>query len=362
MHIFSQLKMLAISASIKAVLMLSVFTVVSTAVDIPGDLEGEEQQTLLAAVADENVDVISESLSVDVGSGESELFHGFLHEEIEKTRIITFYKNGTEKISSDEDVIKTLEYVNSTKYMNFLYNKPHFIASEMKRNVIGPDNRYTRNRNIAPYSAIGYLSPDGCTAYAVGPRQIITAAHCLHSGSQTGRIYSPSRISFYLSTCTTLGSRYSVEEVLVYSKYRNNGDRDYDIAYLLLSSSVPNWMGYAYRDPMPRVSGEICGYPSDQSSCFRCSSCNNVERHKTGWWIFSSRNLKRLQYTCDTHGGMSGSPVMTNDHDATSHLYSYGVHTGGGSDYNYGVRISRSYFYDICRWKCDTGATCGAVC
>ena len=59
---------------------------------------------------------------------------------------------------------------------------------------------------------------------------------------------------------------------------------------------------------------------------------------------------------------MSGSPVITDDHDSTSNLYSYGVHTHGLSSRNEGVRISRNYFYDICRWMCNTGATCSAVC
>ena len=59
---------------------------------------------------------------------------------------------------------------------------------------------------------------------------------------------------------------------------------------------------------------------------------------------------------------MSGSPVITDDHDSTSNLYSYGVHTHGHSKRNEGVRISKKYFFDICRWKCNTGATCSAVC
>ena len=59
--------------------------------------------------------------------------------------------------------------------------------------------------------------------------------------------------------------------MLAYKKYIDSGDDDYDIAYLLLSASVSNWMGYAYKDPMPTVSGEICGYPEDKirgKDCF----------------------------------------------------------------------------------------------
>ena len=147
----------------------------------------------------------------------------------------------------------------------------------------------------------------------------------------------------------------------VYTQYINSGDEDYNIAYVLLSSTVNNWMGIAYKNPMPTVSGEICGYPGDKirgNNCFYCSRCSDVKR--TGWWIFTSNT--RLQYTCDTEGGMSGSPVITDDHDSTSNLYSYGVHTHGYSNRNEGVRISKNYFYYICRWMCNTGTICSAVC
>lgn len=286
----------------------------------------------------------------------------FLRKQIEKNRIITIDIDGNERVSTDEEVMKTLEYVYKDK-STFLFNEPHFEIDEglVKRHIIGADNRYRGTHSRAPYSAIGYLST-GCTAYLVGPRHLITAAHCVHHGSNTGAILPPSQLTFYLRrNCYTSGVRYGISQVLTYSQYRNNGDADYDIACLLLSSTVSSWMGFAYHDPMPRVSGEICGYPHDKFrtyECFYCSSCSDVER--AGWWIFRSNT--RLQYTCDTEGGMSGSPVMTGDHDSSTHLYSYGVHTQGRVSENQGVRISRNYFYDICRWMCDTGATCTAVC
>ena len=330
---------------------------------IPGNQDDGKQENP-SPVAVDDVDTINQDTSDLVGSGGDEYFHGFSREEIEKNRIITQHRNGTMTVSSDEEVIKTLEYVRKSKFINFLHDEPHFTREE-KRNVIGSDGRYSRNQNIAPYSVMGYLSASGfrCTAYLVGPRHLVTAAHCLHPDDRPGDIYGASQISFYLRrTCSASGTPYSVSDVLTYAEYRRNGHKDYDIACLLLSSTVSNWMGYAYHDPMPTVSGEVCGYPGDRNNCFVCSRCSNIRRLTTGWWIFPLTNSNRLQYTCDTEGGTSGGPVVTDDHDSTSTFYSYGVHTQGGSGSNYGVRITKNYFYDICRWKCNTGARCSAVC
>ena len=307
-----------------------------------------------------------------IGSGSNgELYHEFAQEEIDMNRIITIDRNGNETVSTDEEVIQTLKRAHQGN-LTFLHDEPHFSTEKRRRTVIGPDNRFSRyfTQFIAPYSAVGYLAPDGCTAYLVGPRHLITAAHCVHPGRNTQDIYSGSQLTFYLRrNCygRRHGTAFGVSDVLVYSQYRSSGDSDYDIACLLLTSTVSAWMGFTYRDPMPTVSGEICGYPGDKrrfnsipSECFYCSRCDDVRRMHTG----GGRNNNRLEYTCDTEGGMSGSPVMTDDHDSSSTLYSYGVHThgvGSGSR-NGGVRITRSYFYDICRWKCNTGARCSALC
>lgn len=299
------------------------------------------------------------------GSGLDE-YYEITNEEIEKNRIIIIDQNGNEKISTDEEVIKTLELVHSDN-STFLHDEPHFQVENEKRAIFGSDDRFQRTHSNSPYSAMGYLSIPGarCSAYLVGPRHLITAAHCLHPRDNTNNIYLPSQITFFLKrNCNQYGWRYTVSEILVYSQYRNHGNLDYDLACLLLSATASNWMGFAYRNPMPTVSGETCGYPGDRNgnyACFYCSRCSDVRRNHFGWWGWLI-NSNRLQYTCDTTGGMSGGPIITDDHDSTNMLYSYGVNTHESQNENQGVRITRNVFYDICRWKCNTGATCSAVC
>ena len=326
--------------------------------------EGDVGKRPTAATVDNfrNGEGTKEHFDIVGSGGEDALFHGFTHEEIEKNRIITIDRDGNERVSTDEEVVQTLKrarHCNST----ILRDEPHF-STQMKqrRNVIGPDNRFLRyiTQLLPPYSAIGYLEPRGCTAYLVGPRHLITAAHCVHPYRKRQKVYSGSQLTFYLRrNCYSSrhGIRYGVSDVLVYSEYKHNGTSGYDLACLLLNSTVSNWMGFQYKDPMPTVFGEICGYPGDKkksnspSECFYCSNCSDV---------VGSGN--HLMYSCDTEGGMSGSPVMEDDHDNSSHLYSYGVHTRGSVKRNAGVRITRHFFNDICRWKCDTGAHCSPLC
>ena len=230
-----------------------------------------------------------ETFDIIGSGGDGELYHGFTQEEIEKNRIITIDRDGKETMSTDEEVIQTLTQAHQGS-STFLRDEPHFI-SDKRRSIIGCDDRYRRysTQSIPPYSAIGYLAPAGCTAYLVGPRHLITAAHCVHNRTDTYDIYHPSELTFYLRrNCygNRHGIRYNISNVAVYSQYRDDGDSDYDIAFLYLSSSASDWMGFAYTDPMPTVSGEICGYPEDRahptcapSDCFFCSRCDDI-RHE----------------------------------------------------------------------------------
>ena len=302
----------------------------------------------------------------EIDSDDGHRQYTFSREDVEKNRIVTIDRDGKETVSTDSEVIKTLEFAHENNSA-YLYDEPHFQQGLTKRDVLGEDERYPHYHINAPYTAIGYLSPAGCTAYAIGPRHLLTAAHCIFPEGYQNNMVPVSQLRFYLRrNCYSYGLTYTVSQVSWYLQYNVNGNPEYDIALLLLPYSMYNWMGIAYRDPMLIVSAEICGYPGDivpYYQCFYCSRCNDVAReYDSAWWNPTSDN--RLQYTCDTEGGMSGSPVMTDDHDSTSMLYSYGVHTHGdiGFGENGGVRISRKYFYDICQWKCNTGAKCSTLC
>lgn len=134
----------AIISSVATIFVLCFSIPCSTAVVIPGEVlnytnqdEGENQPPIAAGMVNDGENT-AKQLNMSSGvPGEYE----FTQEEIEKNRIITIDWYGNERVSTDEEVIQTLEYVhrdNST----FLSDEPHFTEDVNKRDIIGSDNRF----------------------------------------------------------------------------------------------------------------------------------------------------------------------------------------------------------------------------
>ena len=316
--------------------------------------------TNLPAKFDDKVEDVSNQ-----GSGISDSFpndpddfvHHYTAEEINEHRWISIDRNGTKSIASDKEVIAILEKVRKSNSTNSI-SEPHFPPNcpfnmtKAKRTVIGRDNRFQKSSTSYPYCAIGEME-NGCTAFLVGPHHAITARHCVYDTST--QIVDPNRGLYLRRNCNSQG--IFMDHVTTWT-YLNNDDNDHDIAWILLDRNdyYSNcWMTYGYRDPMLTVTGEICGYPGDKPSgsykCLYCSRCCDIKRTQS-WWFW---NNNRVQYMCDSYGGMSGGPVFTPEHPDVNHEVAYGVHTQSGYFRNYGARISKVRFEWTKQWKCDNG-------
>lgn len=301
---------------------------------------------------------------------QEETAHYYSSEEIEKSRWTSIDRSGIVSVATDGEVIQILEMARHDK-SSVLLSHPHVPKADIKsyqeavrerRRIIGRDDRRSYSAFGIPKCAIGYLAT-GCTAFLIGPNHALTAGHCVYN-SRRRSWYS--NMDIYIGRdCRTSGRRMDWTKAWVLSGWINNGAEDYDLAYILLDSADRStcWLGYGYYDPMPTVSGEICGYPSDTSviyRCFRCASCNDI-RHEThySWWRRRT-NSKQLEYTCDMVGGQSGSPVVTNDHPELSGLYAWGVNAYESRriNENYATRLTRTRFLGIRKWVCDNGGSC----
>ena len=292
----------------------------------------------------------------------------YTSEEVEMNRLVSVDRDGSETITTDETVIQILELAQHA-YPAQIFTEPQ--PQEVlkgneggqgreKRKVICNDNRTLSTTESFPSCAIGYLA-SGCSAFLVGPFHALTAGHCVYSNGAFER-----DLDVYIGRgCWRHGNRMPWVKAWTLQGWKINGSREYDLGLILLSFAYPSkcWLPLGYFDPMPSVAlpSSICGYPSDIRgifSCYVCTNCNDVRLARISQLVIT-QNM--YEYTCDTVRGQSGSPVMTN---TTQGLYAIGVHTAESDIYcaNYGTRISKQLYVNICHWMCQNQLRCRAVC
>ena len=284
------------------------------------------------------------------------LVHHYTTEEINKHRWISIDRDGIETIATDREVIAILNKMrqnNSTKLINEPHFPPNHPLEEMtkKRNIIGYDGRYHRSSTCYPYCAMGAIESRGCTAFLVGPYHAITAGHCVYDYKT--KKWKPRRGIYLRSNCYSRG--IYMNSVRTWTDYHTDcNNTNSDIAWILLDNTNYNsscWMGYGFRNPMPIVSAEVCGYPGDKPrrlyNCLYCSRCGGVRQGLFGG----------LEYTCDTGGGMSGGPVFTGEYLNSEYEYVIGVHTYGGRGIsnNGAAQFTRFHYQWTRNWKCNFG-------
>lgn len=180
-----------------------------------------------------------------------------------------------------------------------------------------------------------------CTGTMIGPRHLITAAHCVYdirdSKWNVWNNFSAGRIS---RSNAPYGQK-SWKKVYVHEDYIKNGNRLRDFAVVELREDLGNtigWQGYGWSSNHVDYSmGKIIGYPGDKE--------NGTQWEVSCPMTFTSG---QIAYRCDTYGGMSGSGVILNTGEKER---IYGIHTLGGANSNYAVRITKEIFETIKAWK-----------
>ena len=308
---------------------------------------------------------------------------GVPEDETESSPMMTLDRtNGKETYQTDEEAARTLEMAKSYKSSN-LYNIPEDsdpseeTAGKTKRDIIGRDSRYIINSaRLAPLCAIGELSTSSgvgyCTVYMIGPHHAITAGHCVYN-TTTRRYYR--NLDVYIGrTCYSRGIHADVLNISLYTAYRNLGDKRYDIAFLLLDSrdiSSNCYLGFAFRDPMPIVNASVCGYPYDRTYWYHSYDCMYCSDGKAAvpCGVVNGKVVCEDRYiihSSDTYAGMTGGPLLTNEHYRTRKVYvAYGVNSGTltlrGTRYNRATRFTKKKFLDTCLWLAANGGVCNAV-
>lgn len=218
------------------------------------------------------------------------------------------------------------------------------------------------NSVIGALSSSGNTQSSGCSGAKVGPRHVLTAAHCVMN--EEGDISLSGRFNPGQSNTTAHNGSLAWNGVFL-RDWRISRDYDYALLYLPDTQAVAStgYMGVWYFDTASGYSGRnatLRGYPCGPNrdcgeiTTQRCAASPRSDQRCDGWMYSHTAAMdgdtmsgNRLRLDNDGSSGQSGSPIYGSVNGNNNLIFAV---YWGSSNGNQGVRFRSSMWNDICSW------------
>ena len=268
----------------------------------------------------------------------------------------------TVSANSGDFEIVTYDYINKSDEISMFQSTPSARSSEQVTpayfpeettamepfSIIGTDDRVKVSPNSYPYSAVMYLAlgqdttGNGVanawgvgTGFMEGPDLLVTAAHCMWSG--TYGWVEEMRVHYKQNGSSKNNNYYYPSNWSVPTEYTNNLNYNFDWAVVTLQTNLGDSSGWFGKGTTAgSLAGKaitVAGYPGDRL----------YYQYKASGTI-SSSDTYNCFYNADMKGGQSGGPV----YDSSNVVWAINTYEGGS--FNQGNRIT-SQLYNIMQQK-----------